>query len=160
MKILTVMGTRPEVIKLAPVIHALATRRELQSVVCVTGQHRQMLDSALELFNLHPDHDLNVMADNQTPAQVASAVLAKLEPVLQNERPDWVLVQGDTTTSAAAALAASYGSCGSGTLKLVCGRSIEGIRFQRRSIAASPRHLPTYTSRRLREPGETCCERA
>ena len=109
MKILTVMGTRPEVIKLAPVIHALAKRRELQSVVCVTGQHRQMLDSALELFNLHPDHDLNVMADNQTPAQVASAVLAKLEAVLQNERPDWVLVQGDTTTSAAAALAASYG---------------------------------------------------
>lgn len=108
MKILTVIGTRPEVIKLAPVIRELGKRRDLQSVVCVTAQHRQMLDSALELFNISPDHDLDVMALNQTPAQVASAVLAKLDPILQKEEPDWLLVQGDTTTTAAAALAAFY----------------------------------------------------
>lgn len=108
MKILSVIGTRPEVIKLAPIIRELGKRREVQNVICVTAQHRQMLDSALELFNIHPHHDLDVMADNQTPAQVASAILAKLDPILQQEQPDWVLVQGDTTTTAAAALGAFY----------------------------------------------------
>lgn len=108
MKVLSVIGTRPEVIKLAPIIRELGTRREVQNVVCVTAQHRQMLDSALELFKLKPDYDLDVMAENQTPAQVASAILAKLDPILQQEQPDWVLVQGDTTTTAAAALGAFY----------------------------------------------------
>jgi len=108
MKILTVIGTRPEVIKLAPVVRELGTRRELENIVCVTAQHRQMLDSALELFKLDPEYDLDVMADNQTPAQVAAAVLSKLDPILEQEQPDWVLVQGDTTTTAAAALAAFY----------------------------------------------------
>jgi UDP-N-acetylglucosamine 2-epimerase (non-hydrolysing) len=108
MKILSVIGTRPEVIKLAPIISELGTRRELQNVVCVTAQHREMLDSALELFKITPDYDLNVMAENQTPAQVASAILAKLDPILEQEQPDWVLVQGDTTTTAAAALGAFY----------------------------------------------------
>jgi UDP-N-acetylglucosamine 2-epimerase (non-hydrolysing) len=108
MKILSVIGTRPEVIKLAPIIRELGTRRDLQNVVCATAQHRQMLDSALELFKIEPDYDLDVMADNQTPAQVASAILARLDPILQQEQPDWVLVQGDTTTTAAAALAAFY----------------------------------------------------
>jgi UDP-N-acetylglucosamine 2-epimerase (non-hydrolysing) len=108
MKILSVIGTRPEVIKLAPIIRELGKRGDLQNVVCVTAQHREMLDSALELFNIKPDYDLDVMADNQTPAQVASAILAKLDPILQREQPDWVLVQGDTTTTAAAALSAFY----------------------------------------------------
>lgn len=108
MKILTVIGTRPEAIKLAPVVRALRERPELQSLVCVTAQHRDMLDTALELFQIQPDYDLDVMADNQTPAQVAAAVLAKLDPILQAENPDWVIVQGDTTTTAATALAAFY----------------------------------------------------
>jgi len=108
MKILSVIGTRPEVIKLAPIIRELGKRGDLQNVVCVTAQHREMLDSALELFKIKPDYDLDVMADNQTPAQVASAILAKLDPILQQEQPDWVLVQGDTTTTAAAALTAFY----------------------------------------------------
>ena len=108
MKILSVIGTRPEVIKLAPIIRELGKRGDLQNVVCVTAQYREMLDSALELFKIKPDYDLDVMADNQTPAQVASAILAKLDPILQQEQPDWVLVQGDTTTTAAAALTAFY----------------------------------------------------
>jgi UDP-N-acetylglucosamine 2-epimerase (non-hydrolysing) len=108
MKVLTVIGTRPEAIKLAPIIRELGKRRELQNVVVVTAQHREMLDSALELFKIKPDFDFDVMAENQTPAQVASAILAKLDPILQQEQPDWVLVQGDTTTTAAAALAAFY----------------------------------------------------
>jgi UDP-N-acetylglucosamine 2-epimerase (non-hydrolysing) len=109
LRILTVFGTRPEAIKLAPVIREMHRYLgQLESRVCVTAQHRQMLDQVLRLFEIVPDHDLKVMADNQTPTQVASAVLARLEPVLEAEKPDWVLVQGDTTTVAAASLAAFY----------------------------------------------------
>ncbi|MCL6431555.1 MAG: UDP-N-acetylglucosamine 2-epimerase (non-hydrolyzing) [Anaerolineae bacterium] len=110
MRILSVFGTRPEAIKMAPVIRELERRSEcgLESVVCVTGQHRQMLDQVLELFGITPDYDLAVMEENQSLAGVAAAVLARLEPVLRELRPDWVLVQGDTTTVAAASLAAFY----------------------------------------------------
>lgn len=111
MKVLTIFGTRPEAIKLAPVIKELHRRsngNDLKSLVCVTGQHRLMLDQVLRIFGIKPDYDLNLMKENQTPTQVASAVLAQLEPILDKERPDWVLVQGDTTTVAAASLAAFY----------------------------------------------------
>jgi UDP-N-acetylglucosamine 2-epimerase (non-hydrolysing) len=108
--VLTVFGTRPEAVKLAPVVLELQRRAgpSLVSHVCVTAQHRDMLDQVLRVFGIVPDVDLNVMADNQSPTQVASAVLARLEPVLQELRPDWVVVQGDTTTVALAALAAFY----------------------------------------------------
>ena len=76
--------------------------------MCVTAQHRQMLDQVMNLFGIHPDYDLNVMQDGQTPIQVAASVLTQLEPILQQERPDWVLVQGDTTTAMAASIAAFY----------------------------------------------------
>ncbi len=108
MRVLSVLGTRPEAIKLAPVVRELARRPEIQSRVCVTGQHREMLVPVLDLFNMEPDVDLQVMRPGQTPTQVAAAVLAGIEPVLASERPDWVLVQGDTTTVAAAAWAAYY----------------------------------------------------
>lgn len=94
---------------MAPVVQALQRRPDhFDTRVCVTAQHRQMLDQVLRLFAIQPDHDLDVMAANQTPTQVAAAVLSQLEPVLRAERPDWVLVQGDTTTVMAAALAAFY----------------------------------------------------
>ncbi len=110
MRILSVFGTRPEAIKMAPVIRELERRSGsgVESLVCVTGQHRQMLDQVLELFGITPDYDLAVMEENQTLAGVAAAVLARLEPVLRELKPDWVLVQGDTTTVAAASLAAFY----------------------------------------------------
>jgi len=109
LKVLSVFGTRPEAIKMAPVVRELQKYPErVRSVVCVTAQHREMLDQVLSLFGITPDYDLNIMEDNQTPIQVASAVLYRLEPILQKERPDWVLVQGDTTTVAAASLAAFY----------------------------------------------------
>jgi UDP-N-acetylglucosamine 2-epimerase (non-hydrolysing) len=110
LKVLTVFGTRPEAVKLAPVILELARRAgpQLQSRVCVTAQHRDMLDQVVRVFGIVPDVDLNVMEDNQSPTQVASAVLARLEPILTAEQPDWVVVQGDTTTVAVAALAAFY----------------------------------------------------
>jgi UDP-N-acetylglucosamine 2-epimerase (non-hydrolysing) len=108
---MVVVGTRPEAIKMAPVVLELRRRAaegRLRSAVCVTAQHRQMLDPMLALFGIVPDHDLDVMGADQTPARVASVVLARLEPVLKDLQPDLVLVQGDTTTVAAAALAAYY----------------------------------------------------
>lgn len=108
-RVLVVLGTRPEAIKLAPVIQELQRRRDqVICRVCVSGQHRQMVDQVLPVFAIQPDYDLDVMRPDQTPTQVAGAILAGLEPVLLAERPDWVLVQGDTTTVIAAALAAFY----------------------------------------------------
>lgn len=113
MKVLVVFGTRPEAIKLAPVIRELRERSQAYGGdplvrVCITAQHREMLDQVLRLFGITPDYDLNVMEDHQTPTQVAASVLTRLEPILLGERADWVLVQGDTTTVAAASLAAFY----------------------------------------------------
>ena len=111
LRVMSIFGTRPEAIKLAPVIRELeraAADQQLHSIVCVTAQHRQMLDQVLGDFRLVPDHDLDIMVEGQTTSRVASEVLARLEPILRSERPDWVLVQGDTTTVAAAALAAYY----------------------------------------------------
>ena len=108
-KVISVFGTRPEAIKMAPVVKELEKHRDIiDSKVCVTAQHRQMLDQVLSLFEIVPDYDLNIMQDSQTLTQVASSVLSRLEPVLREKRPDWVLVQGDTTTVASAALAAFY----------------------------------------------------
>src|SRR5258706_11004730 len=109
LRVLSVFGTRPEAIKMAPVIQAMAARPEVfESKVCVTAQHRSMLDQTLRLFGLAPDYDLDIMTDDQSPTQVAATVLSKLEPILKTEKPDWVLVQGDTMTTAAASLAAFY----------------------------------------------------
>lgn len=109
-KILSVFGTRPEAIKMAPVVRELQRRRpQFESVICVTGQHREMLDQIMRSFSLKADFDLNVMTHAQTPAEVASRVLAELPSLLQRIRPDMMLVQGDTTTTCAAALAAFLG---------------------------------------------------
>lgn len=106
-RVLSVFGTRPEAIKMAPVVRELA-RRGIESRVCVTGQHREMLDDVLDFFDIRADYDLDVMRAGQSPTGVAAAVLDRLEPVLQEEEPDWVLVQGDTTTAAVAGFAAFY----------------------------------------------------
>ena len=109
--ILTVFGTRPEAIKTAPVIKELqriGRDGSIRCIVCVTAQHRQMLDQMLSTFDIRPDYDLNLMTQSQSPAQVAAAVLTELTRVMEVERPDWVVVQGDTTTVAAASLAAYY----------------------------------------------------
>jgi UDP-N-acetylglucosamine 2-epimerase (non-hydrolysing) len=111
MKILTLLGTRPEAIKLAPVIREIQRQspaNKLTSLICVTSQHREMADQVLKVFGIVPDYDFNIMRDDQTPTQVATAVLSKLDSVLLKERPDWMLVQGDTTTVVASALAAFY----------------------------------------------------
>ncbi len=107
-RIMTVYGTRPEAIKCAPLVKAIEASDDLDSVVVVTGQHREMLDQVNELFGITPDHDLDIMSHGQTLSQIFSRVLDGLDPILAAERPDAVVVQGDTTTSTAAALAAFY----------------------------------------------------
>jgi len=108
-KVLCVFGTRPEAIKMAPVVKELRKHpNHFETKVCVTAQHREMLDQVLELFDIRPDYDLNVMQENQSLAQVTANVLNRLDPVIVKEKPDWVLVQGDTTTAMAAALVAFY----------------------------------------------------
>jgi UDP-N-acetylglucosamine 2-epimerase (non-hydrolysing) len=108
-KILIVVGTRPEAIKLAPIILELKNRdRRFNCIVCSTGQHRQMLDQVLGLFNLKPDHDLNIMMPGQSLAQVTSRAIERLDQVIAEEKPDIAVVQGDTTTALCGALAAYY----------------------------------------------------
>lgn len=107
-KVLFVFGTRPEAIKLAPLIRELSLRPGFTPVVCVTGQHRRMLDQVLTLFRICPDYDLNVMEDNQSVFDVTARSLPRLGEVMERERPDVVLVQGDTTTVMTGALAAYY----------------------------------------------------
>jgi UDP-N-acetylglucosamine 2-epimerase (non-hydrolysing) len=109
LKVLSIFGTRPEAIKMAPVILELERySSSIVSRVCVTAQHRHMLDQVLDLFKIVPEYDLDVMQGAQSPTMVASTVLSKLEPILLQERPDWVLLQGDTTTVMAASIAAFY----------------------------------------------------
>ncbi len=107
MKIAVVFGTRPETIKMAPVVLE-CRKRKLEHIVIVTAQHRQMLDQELGVFNITPDHDLNIMQHNQDLTHVTTAVLKEIKPVLRKEKPDVLLVQGDTTTTFAASLAAFY----------------------------------------------------
>ena len=108
MKILVVFGTRPEAIKMAPLVHALKATPALQTVVCVTAQHRQMLDQVLELFQIAPDIDLNLMQAGQDLSDVTSRVLTGMRDVLKAQKPDAVLVHGDTTTALATAMAGFY----------------------------------------------------
>ncbi len=108
MKILSVFGTRPEAIKMAPVIGALERHPGIQSIVCLTAQHRSMLDQVIDLFALKADFDLNLMADNQGLTHITSTVLTGLEPILRDVKPDRVLVHGDTATTLAASMAAFY----------------------------------------------------
>lgn len=107
-KVMTVFGTRPEAIKMAPVVKELKRRDEIECIVCVTAQHRQMLDQVLNTFEIIPDYDLNIMQEGQTLSGITSKALIGLEEVIKKEKPDIVLVHGDTTTTFAGALAAYY----------------------------------------------------
>ena len=108
MRILTVFGTRPEAIKMAPLVKALEADSRFTSKVCVTAQHREMLDQVLDLFNIKPEFDLNLMKPGQTLSDVTSRILTELSPVLKEFKPDVVLVHGDTATTFAASLASYY----------------------------------------------------
>ena len=107
-KVLTVFGTRPEAIKMAPLVHALANNNQIESKVCVTAQHREMLDQVLNLFEITPDYDLDIMKPRQSLEQITTNILLGIAPVLTDFKPDIVLVHGDTATTFAASLAAYY----------------------------------------------------
>ncbi|MCA8199650.1 UDP-N-acetylglucosamine 2-epimerase (non-hydrolyzing) [Burkholderia sp. AU33545] len=121
MKILTVFGTRPEAIKMAPLVHALRGTPGVDCRVCVTAQHRQMLDQVLDLFEIRPDYDLNLMKAGQTLQSITCDIVNEITPVLASYRPDYMLVHGDTTTTFASALAAFY-------LKIKVGHVEAGLR--------------------------------
>ena len=108
LRVLSVFGTRPEAVKMAPVVRRLTQTPGIASRVCVTAQHRQMLDQVLHLFEIKPDYDLDLMREDQGLAELSAAIFTHLDPVLVDFKPDWVLVQGDTTTVAIAALLAYY----------------------------------------------------
>lgn len=107
-KVMTVFGTRPEAIKMAPLVHALEQNENTESIVCVTAQHRQMLDQVLDIFDIKPDYDLDIMEQRQTLATITEKSLHGLDAVLEEAKPDIVLVHGDTSTTFAGALAAFY----------------------------------------------------
>ena len=108
MKIMSVFGTRPEAIKMCPVVMEIQKRRNVESIVCLTGQHREMLEPVMQLFNLHEDYNLHIMRENQTLSNITSDILQRLDDVMEREKPDMVLVHGDTSSSFAAALSAFY----------------------------------------------------
>ena len=108
-RVMSIFGTRPEAIKMAPLVRELQSREDVESVCCVTAQHRQMLDSVLDIFALQPEYDLNIMQDRQTLSTITTKCLLGLEDVFAKAKPDLVLVHGDTSTTFSAALAAFYG---------------------------------------------------
>lgn len=107
-KVMLVFGTRPEAIKMCPLVNELKKRKNINTLVCVTGQHRQMLDQVLEVFNVVPDYDLSIMKDKQTLFDITTNILNRIKDVLEKERPDVVLVHGDTSTTFVTALACFY----------------------------------------------------
>lgn len=149
--IMLVFGTRPEAIKMAPIFHALTSDNKLDVQVCITAQHREMLDQMLTLFNIKPDYDLDVMRADQTLFDVTAAILVALQTVLEKVRPDMVLVHGDTTTSFVAALACYY-------LKIPCAHVEAGLRTGD-LYAPFPEEANRSLTARLAElhfsPGET-----
>ena len=117
-KIMLVFGTRPEAIKMCPLVNELKTRRDVETIVCVTGQHRQMLDQVLEAFHVVPDYDLSIMKDKQTLFDITTNILNHIKSVLEEVRPDIVLVHGDTSTTFVNCIGLllptnSCGTCGS-----------------------------------------------
>ncbi len=108
LKILSVFGTRPEAVKMAPIVRKLKETPGVESHVCVTAQHRQMLDQVLDLFQIKPDYDLDLMRENQSLAQISASIFTHLDPILADFQPDWVLAVGDTTTVVVTSLLAFY----------------------------------------------------
>ena len=149
-----IFGTRPEAIKMCPLVKELQGRAGLDISVCVTGQHRQMLNQVLDIFGVVPDYNLSIMKDNQTLFDITQTILSSIRPILSNEKPDMVLVHGDTSTTFAAALASFY-------LRIPVGHIEAGLRtydiykpypeeFNRESVGiiSSLHFAPTERSRR------------
>ena len=152
-RVLVIFGTRPEAIKMCPVVLELRKHSDLDTKVCVTGQHREMLDQVLDVFQVKADYDLKVMHERQTLFDITTMILERIKPVLEQEHPDVVLVHGDTSTTFAAALACFY-------LQIPVGHVEAGLRtydiyapypeeFNRRAVSIVTRYnfAPTTTAR-------------
>ena len=126
-KVMLVFGTRPEAIKMCPLVNELKTRKSLKTIVCVTGQHRQMLDQVLNTFNVVPDYDLSIMKQGQTLFDITTGILEKIKAVLEEVRPDIVLVHGDTSTTFVTALACFYLQIPVPDVFSVCARPLYSI---------------------------------
>lgn len=152
-QIMLVFGTRPEAIKMCPLVNELKSRKEIQTILCVTGQHRQMLDQVLEAFQVVPDYDLSIMKDKQNLFDVTIAILEKIKAILEQERPDVVMVHGDTTTTFATALAAFYLQIPIGHVEAglrtynICSPYPEEFNRQATGILAGFNFAPTEMSR-------------
>jgi len=156
MKVLTIFGTRPEAVKLAPVIQQLEQAPGVESLVCVTAQHREMLDQVLRIFEIIPEIDLDLMREDQSLAELSAAVFSGLDMVFREIRPDWVLIQGDTTTVMAAGLLAYFH-------RIRVGHVEAGLRTgdsRRRLIAGLRGWWPICISLPQNGPGRTCCAKA
>ena len=156
MKVMVVFGTRPEAIKMCPVIKELELHKEIKTLVCITGQHREMLQQVLDVFGVEPDYNLDIMEQRQTLFDVTTSIITKIKAVLEQEKPDIVLVHGDTTTTFATALSCFY-------LQIPVGHVEAGLRtgnlyspypeeFNRKcvSIIAALNFAPTELSRQKR----------
>lgn len=152
-KVMLVFGTRPEAIKMCPLVNELKTRKGIQTVVCVTGQHRQMLDQVLEAFSVVPDYDLSVMKDKQTLFDITTNILDRIKKVLETVKPDVVLVHGDTSTTFVTALACFYLQIPVGHVEAglrtynICSPYPEEFNRQAVSIIAQYNFAPTETAR-------------
>ena len=145
LKVMTIFGTRPEAIKMAPLVHALKAGEYTEPIVCVTAQHREMLDQVLDIFKIHPDYDLDIMEPRQTLATITEKSLHGLDEVLEKAKPDLVLVHGDTSTTFAGALAAKSRSA---TSRPGCAPTTNIPPSPRRSTAAWSGRLRPCTSPR------------
>ena len=161
-KVLVIFGTRPEAIKMCPVILELKKCPDIETKVCVTGQHRQMLDQVLDAFGVKADHDLAVMHERQTLFDITAAILTRIKVVLEEEKPDIVLVHGDTSTTFVSALACFY-------LQIPVGHVEAGLRtyniyapfpeeFNRRAVSIVTRFnfAPTTTARTTSSTTSSC----
>ena len=159
MKVLTIFGTRPEAIKLAPVIKELEKNPEIVSSVCVTAQHRQMLDQVLQLFEINPNFDLDLMREDQSLFDITASILQNLEEVLKEERPDIVLVHGDTTTAFVASLAAYYFKIKIGHIEGGFALMINIILFLRKLTADLSMSCVIFGFRPRKTLNRTCFEK-
>jgi len=160
MKTSFIFGTRPEAIKLAPVILAAKADPRFKCKVCVTAQHREMLDQVLKVFKIKPDVDLNLMRPNQTLAGLTARAISAIDTYLAKEKPDMVIVQGDTTTVFCAALCAFYQKYPSAMSKPACAQATNTRRFLKRQTAFSPRTSAPCISRPHKRPDKTFFRKA
>ena len=146
-KVMTIFGTRPEAIKMAPLVKELEKREEIESIVCVTAQHRQMLDQVLDTFNITPDYDLNIMKQGQTLVDITTRALQSLSEVISQVKPNIVLVHGDTTTTLSGSLAAFYNQVSVGHVEAGLRTYDEEVNRQVTGVIADMHFAPTQVSK-------------